>query len=676
MSLHKGTDKFATSSCNPPTPQTPSGWQWAWPQVPDFQFNYYKLLNGAAGGLAQANSQLKVAIAGAGVAGLVAARELFRCGITNIHIYEASGRIGGRNYSIPMGPNTMTTYEMGAMRMPFFTAPGSGNCVLDYYISNFGITTQDFPDPGSKAVPISGVYVNNGTGPDGTYQTPTMDLWKGGQAPTQPDYLAIYNAWSSFQCLIQSAAMAAWNTTNWTTFWQSVVVNYWDKNFRELAFMPAITSVDPGNPGFFGGLGLTEDQAQLLYVIGVGDGGWGAFYDISCLYVFRTIIFGFGVNHQLIQGTFSDGVFKPGPQYNTPTYDSAGVQMSSPNYLGLQSFAECLFYTPVKSNSPAANNMSLYQACQNANMPTSLFVNNPIQSIQQGMNSQLMVWTQNAVSPIAYDAVIITPTTWALEMSQKSMPGTQPIFSGFTTQQIPLEVMTAIKESHWITSSKVFFPLKQRYWEVSKIPQVISTDTFLQDVYGIAAGPNDPGVILVSYTWEDDATKLESDDDATLGARCINELDRICLQTLGTTISQYVDLSQPATVIHWEQQPTYRACAKLYREMSFDMDYSLLTFNQNQSASSGIYFAGEGYSVEGGWTEPALQSALDAVLNLLNNTGATFSVPGFDFATNYPQWPNWSPNAALMSLRTPSGVHTPASVIEAIKASKPAGATG
>ena len=55
-----------------------------------------------------------------------------------------------------------------------------------------------------------------------------------------------------------------------------------------------------------------------------------------------------------------------------------------------------------------------------------------------------------------------------------------------------------------------------------------------------------------------------------------------------------------------------------------------------------IYFAGEGFSVEGGWTEPALRGALDAVVHLIDNSGGTF-VAGFDFNADYPRYSEWSP---------------------------------
>jgi hypothetical protein len=99
-------------------------------------------------------------------------------------------------------------------------------------------------------------------------------------------------------------------------------------NDGELVYMPAITQYDP-QPGFFGGLGMSEQEAWDFYVIGALDGGWGAFYDISCLYPIRTLLFGFSTNHQLIQGTFdASGSFAPDPEQGKEVADSLGHPLS------------------------------------------------------------------------------------------------------------------------------------------------------------------------------------------------------------------------------------------------------------------------------------------------------------------------------------------------------------
>ncbi|RUS94965.1 tryptophan 2-monooxygenase [Dulcicalothrix desertica PCC 7102] len=623
-----------------------SSWQFSFPNTADFNFNYYKLLEFAQGNaIAQNNNpNARIAIIGAGVAGLLAARELFRSGYTNIDIYEASNRIGGRLYSIP-APNQYTTFEMGAMRMPFFIEPGSGNCVLDYYCTLFGITTQPFPNPGSEAIASTGIYINNGNGPDSKneYLEPRLDIWLKNEQPPNPLLQIIHSKWTHFADMLIREAKKLYNTDLWEVFWHRLVNYYGAMSFQDLVYKDAISEYDSSIPGYFGGLGMTEQEAWNFDVIGAGDGGWGAFYDISCLYPIRTLLFGFATNHQLIQGKFDhDGNFAPGQQWNQPTKDNLGNQLESPHYLGVQSLPESLFYEPV--TSPFVDNISLYQATQ-LYPGINLYTSNKVNTIEYLGKNSIQIVSDNITSH--YNAVIVTVPTWALEMGC--------VFKNFDSTMLAPSVSLSIKKSHWITSCKVFYPLKQRYWEQPNlnpnndpIPQVISTDTFIRDVYGLAVttkSHNDPGVLLVSYTWEDDTVKLQAyQDDATLAEKCLLELDNILTNSknIQMPISPYVDTSKPV-VIHWERQPTYHGCAKLYRKRSWNLDYPLLTYNQQHSAASGIYFAGEAYSVEGGWTEPALRQALDAVIHIVKNTNGTF-LNGFDYDANYPQYPQWAPS--------------------------------
>lgn len=57
---------------------------------------------------------------------------------------------------------------------------------------------------------------------------------------------------------------------------------------------------------------------------------------------------------------------------------------------------------------------------------------------------------------------------------------------------------------------------------------------------------------------------------------------------------------------------------------------------RDYSARSGLYFAGESFSVDAGWTEPAMRGAVDAVITLCANQGAAFN-GGFDLA-HYPRY--------------------------------------
>lgn len=643
MGLHKGSDKFFSIS-DDTLEATNQSWKFRWPNSADFNFNYYKLLADAQRSSIGKNNkpEVRIAIVGAGLAGFTAARELFRCGFTNIDIYEASNRIGGRTYSLPVDKQ-YTAFEMGAMRIPFFSHPGSRNSVVDYYRNLFGISTQAFPDPGS-GVANTGIYLNDGYGPDpqNLYDFPRLDIWKkcqpGKKCPPPTKLLqSVSQKWSNFAEMVKEVFQEHYQQENWQEFWHKFVQHYWNKNFRELVYLEAIDKYDRSVPGFFGGLGMNEAEAQLFYTIGAGDGGWGAFYDISCLYPIRILLFGFGSNHQLIQGKFDgDGNFAPGTQYGKPAADNLGNPLASPRYLGVQTFAECLFYQPV--NSQIVPNVSVYEASKmKEQYDVNLYTNNKVNKLERIDTGKIEV-TSTHLSK-TYDIVILTPTTWAWQMGIDVV--------GFDRKtQLPFDVTYSIKESHWISSSKVFYSLKERYWEKSPIPQLISTDTYLQGVYGYAIETKtiqDPGVLLVSYTWEDDANKLIAEADETLAQKCLERLDKLLLgcHNINEPISPYVN-NEEFQVIHWAKEPSYRGCAKLYRESTWNEDYTLLKYNQKFSEKSNLYFAGEAFSVEGGWIEPAFRSALDTVIHVLNNTGGEF-FNQFRYS-DYPKYDDWHPS--------------------------------
>ena len=640
MSLNKSVSSISNSD----NQNNQNPWLFDYPNNADFNFNYYHLLESVRNS-SIANStkpNLKIAIIGAGIAGLTAARELFRSGYTNLDIYEASDRIGGRAYSKPVDTeyNKYTTYELGAMRMPFFTDRGSKNCVLDYYCSLFDIQTISFPNPGSEAVKTTGVYVNRGQGATPSkLTTSSLLLWESGTVPPDPKLKSVYEKWNSFADKVISIFREKYGTEYWEEMWQNIVQEYWQMNFRQLAYLPKKEIIE--GDYYFGGLGMTEEEVELFYVIGVGDGSWGAFYDISCLYIFRTLLSGYATNHKLITG-LPKALDKYGSlpiQKEDILTDSLGQTIDNPRFLGVQTLTDSLFYFPVKSQN--VKSVSPYEATKDKDYDTNIFLKTTVKSITRQADGQITLELPSGNTK-NYDSIIITPTTWALESSS--------FFNNFDFEnQIPHHVLNSIKQSHWITSCKVFFPLIKKYWEgnISKIPQVITTDSFLHDVYAYAV-EDDAGVLLVSYTWEDDANKLLASSHTKelqdkLAKDCLEFLDKILMgcENIKEKISDFVDTSKPL-VFQWALQPTYRGCAKLYRGGSQNQNYSLLTYNQKYSKESGVYFAGEAYSLEGGWAEPAFRLGLDAAIHLMNNNDAIFN-NGFSMDL-YPKYSSWKPS--------------------------------
>lgn len=641
----------------------PSTWYASYPNPADLNFDYRKLLDGTAstGIASNTNSTFKIAIVGAGVAGLTAARELLRCGFTNIDLYEATDRYGGRHYTKTI--STLTTSDMqytvqegGAMRMPFFlpdgeTSPENGESMLAYYLNEFDIATEGFPNPGSDYA-NTGIYYNEGYASGES--EPTMLLWKKGvSAPPTTALQAVNTKWNTFVASITAVVKEKYPTSDWPSFWQDIVTNYWDKTFRDVVLEDTKTysSDDPGN---WGGVGMTEDEAKLFYIIGAGDGSWGAFFNLSFLYVYRTFIHGFSDSLYLIQGLFDDdGNFNPGPYYGTDTItDSSGNTLPNPAYLGVKCFDDCLMFEPVTIPG-VTDEYSLYTASKNSDdFNVNLYFNTPVTAIRKFFNIPVTDITENdapnaghtgailtsdVLEDKYYDAVIITVPTWQF--------GTQIQVNDYdTTTEWPFDLQTYLKRAHWEPCAKIFVGLTEAYWENSdcKIPQCIATDTFLQDIYGVKVsqgGSEQTGTLLLSYTWWRDANKLVCYDDDKLIAMAIVEADRILLncKNIQQAISPYIDAAG-GYVIHWEKQPTYKGAARLYDENTWEDTQVPMAYNQVYSASTNLYFAGESYSVDAGWTEPALRGAIDAILHLCNNNGFDFNDSTFDFDTDYPEY--------------------------------------
>lgn len=616
-------------------------WDPNYPNPPDLKFNYHKLLTltkeggnihsiGTAPG---GGKPPKVAVIGAGVAGLTAARELARCHYS-VTLIEGTDRICGRQYTKVRDKGDLTGMELGAMRFPFFGDPGQGNCILDYYLkTEAGFDTMDFPNPGS-APGNTGIYMNQGYGPDNNFEKPQFVDWKTSmKAPDHPSLKAVYTKVVAFVNLFTSTVSKLYITPEWSsTVWPRIANNYEQMSIGDLVSLPAVTQYK--DDGWFGGFGMSIQEAKLFAVIGSGDGSWGAFYQVGAMWYIRCVMFGFNSKLQAVIGASPDKA-PTLPHYNSPVKDSNGASLTPPLYKGIQSLGEWLFYAV-----PPGSAHSFYGLTITADTKENykIFTRTAVEKITKlsdGFRIEGSVTDSSGnkkqIDPISCQYVVMTPTLWSSQVSIA--------LEGFDkNQHTPPEFYAARNLQHNITSCKAFFPLKEIYWETgnSKIPQIIVSDDLTQDSYGIKWGAGS-AVLLVSYTWEDDAVKLLPEEGNDLAALLLGKLDKITEVTTGEKISDYVDQTNGATTIHWARQPFYRGCAKLYRQRNWDLNYTLLTYNAMRSASSGLYLAGENYGVEGGWTEPALRLAVDAVIHILKNSGGTF-IAGFDPDNDYPKY--------------------------------------
>lgn len=621
---------------------TDNKWTGRFPNPPDLCFDYRALVEQENGIAKATNPHHKICIIGAGVTGLTAARELYRCGFTDITLIEQSRRIGGRHLTVAGSQRSSishTPFEMGAMRMPFFNradeSPTDGRSLMAYYAKTFDLAFSDFANPGSQWVTSTGIYLREGSMGDG--QTPQMLIWKNedGQTPPPGDELQkVYAKWKAFADRMTQHVAEVYASQEWETLWAAIVEKYESISFRDLVSMPALEEWDERSPGDFGGMGMSAQESAIFYAIGIGDGSWGAFYDVCSLYPLRTAIFGFSSQLQLIHGRVDsqgDPLASPYLQ-STAVFDSKGLTFDGPRYIGLAALDECLLFLKT-----AETGKSFYDHCSERG--SGLLTDSSVTKLKKLPDQKIRVyynWKHSQAEHSQeqfedFDSVIMTLPSWLIETRIK--------LENFTPQMLPFETINAYKTAHWETSCKVFAPLKKSFLSKnSKIPQAIVTDSFIHDVYTYRY--NDTysyDCILLSYTWEDDATKLASFTDKELVSKCAKELDRILMNAanIQERISPYIGLDQ-AVVQRWMTDKNALGCAKLYRPGTYYDAVSLMKYNRDLAHVSGLYLSGESFSVDAGWTEPCFRGAVDAVIHICNKTSATFN-GGFSL-NDYPHY--------------------------------------
>ncbi|WP_223548523.1 flavin monoamine oxidase family protein [Pseudomonas sp. A-B-19] len=617
-------------------------WTARFPNPPDLCFDYRALVEQENGIARATDPHHKICIIGAGVTGLTAARELYRCGFTHITLIEQSRRIGGRHLTVPGSRNSTashTPFEMGAMRMPFFNRadepPTEGRSLMAYYANQFELAFSDFANPGSQWVNSTGIYLREGSMGGGS--APQMLIWKNEDGVTPPpsdELQKVYSKWKAFADRMTRHVAELYASQGWEAIWASIVEKYESVSFRDLVSMPALEAWDDRSPGDFGGMGMSAQESAIFYAIGIGDGSWGAFYDVCCLYPLRTAIFGFSSQLQLIHGRVdSNGDPLDSPYLNSEAvFDSMGQSFDRPRYIGLAALDECLLF--VKTDETGK---SFYEHCLERS--NGLLTDSSVTKLEKLTNQKIRVYYNGKHSQPEriqeqfddFDSVIMTLPSWLIETRIK--------LENFTREMLPFETINAYKTAHWETSCKVFAPLKKSFLSKNKnIPQAIVTDSFIHDVYTYRYNDNySYDCILLSYTWEDDATKLASLSDKELVSKCAEELDRILMNSANVQerISPYISIDQ-AVVQRWITDKNALGCAKLYRPGTYYDAVGLMKYNRDLAHVSGLYLSGESFSVDAGWTEPCFRGAVDAVIHICNKTAATFN-GGFSLS-DYPHY--------------------------------------
>lgn len=215
-----------------------------------------------------------------------------------------------------------------------------------------------------------------------------------------------------------------------------------------------------------------------------------------------------------------------------------------------------------------------------------------------------------------YSAVVTACQSWLLSTridTQESL--------------FPAPMWTALERSHYMQSSKTFVMVDRPFWkdvdpETGRdTVSMTLTDRLNRATYLLDDGDDKPAVILLSYTWNDDAMKWLSLDADQRVELMLHSLKQIYPDV---DIASHI-VGQPITV-SWESDPNFMGAFKANLPGHYRYQQRLFThFKQDDlpEHQRGIFLAGDDISWTAGWAEGAVQTALNAAWGVVRHLGGS-----------------------------------------------------
>ncbi|MEU7908093.1 NAD(P)/FAD-dependent oxidoreductase [Actinoplanes sp. NPDC049118] len=208
-----------------------------------------------------------------------------------------------------------------------------------------------------------------------------------------------------------------------------------------------------------------------------------------------------------------------------------------------------------------------------------------------------------------FQAVVCTPHVWTLLNRIRTDPAL------LTPAQ-----WTAVERTHYMGSSKLFVLTDRPFWRDvdpatgHETMGMTLTDRLARGVYLFDDGPDEPGVMCLSYTWNDDSLKV-----ATLSAteRLEVLLARLADIYPGVDIRSHI-VGDPVAVT-WETEPAFMGAFRA--NLPGQYRYQRRLFTQFMQDPGGFYLCGDDVSWTAGFAEGAVTTALNAVWGVMHQLG-------------------------------------------------------
>ena len=196
-------------------------------------------------------------------------------------------------------------------------------------------------------------------------------------------------------------------------------------------------------------------------------------------------------------------------------------------------------------------------------------------------------------------------------------------------------------ELHTINSSKAFILTKDKFWLKNEgLPANIQSDTLIRGLYCLDYTPQDPdglGVVLISYTWQDDSAKqiaLPTDkEDRT--KRLVEDVAQIDADFASYLVPLNGDYDTNTIYVDWMTEPDYHGAFKLnHPKQDRLLQMAYLWFKKAGVTSDPcFYLAGDDVSYMGAWCEGAIETGINAAAAVGVSLGG-FSIQRSVFGTS------------------------------------------
>ncbi|MCI9887955.1 FAD-dependent oxidoreductase [Micrococcales bacterium 31B] len=531
--------------------------------VPDFPFSYDHFLHHPAGlgHVPEEAHGTEVAVIGAGLAGLVAAYELMRLGLRPV-LYEA-GSLGGRMKSATFSTAPNVVADLGGMRFPV-------SCRGFYhYVDRLGLKTLPFPNPLADHTSSTVIELKG----ERFYAERLDDL---------PELFAhVARAWDETldrqaQFTDLQNAIRRRDTAEIKRIWNRVLRRYDDQTFY------GFISESPSFADY--------SYREIFGQVGFGTGGWDTDYICTILEILRVVVTNMDSDQRRIVGgaqRVTDGLWNHAP--DDLTHWPAGTSLRS-----------------LHGGSPLGAVARLERAAEisdaSRRVPGSYAAEVPPLRI-----------TDRHGTAREFAAAVITCQSWLLSTTIDTC---ESLFNQ--------SMWTAIEKSHYMQSSKTFVMVDRPFWKDRdehgrEVFSMTLTDRLTRGTYLLEGEEGEPSVILLSYTWNDDALKW-----LTLSVKDRVELMIANLEKIypGLDLRSHI-IGEPITV-SWESDPNFMGAFK--GALPGHYRYHQRLFNhfanhEREPNERGIYLAGDDISFNAGWAEGAVTTALNAVWGVQHYLG-------------------------------------------------------